>query len=62
MPGKSVEEYFGASPDRALIDRAARIVALVQGRETATRTDYAHPRLREIISLIEGAGEAKKAL
>jgi hypothetical protein len=51
----SVEDYFGAAPDRAQIDRAALIVALVQGRESATRTDYAHPRLNDIVRILEEA-------
>ena len=52
---RAVEDYFGVAPDRALLDRAALIVALVQGRESATRTDYAHPRLKDIMRLIEEA-------
>ena len=54
--GKSaVEDYFGAAPDKAQKDRAALIVALVQGRESATRTDYAHPKLAEIVRILDEA-------
>ena len=49
----SVQDYFGVSAEQPLIDRAAQIVALVQGRESATRTDYAHPRLRDIVELLK---------
>jgi hypothetical protein len=59
----AVEDYFGAAPDRAQTDRAALIVALVQGRESATRTDYAHPRLKDIVRILEEAardGGAKR--
>ena len=52
----AVEEYFGAAPDQAQTDRAALIVAMVQGRESATRTDYAHPRLKDIVRVLEEAG------
>jgi hypothetical protein len=54
---KAVEDYFGASPDKAQTDRAALIVALVQGRESATRTDYAHPRLKDIKRILDEAGK-----
>lgn len=51
----AVEDYFGATPDKAQKDRAALIVALVQGRESATRTDYAHPKLAEIVRILDEA-------
>ena len=51
----AVEDYFGAPPDKAQTDRAALIVALVQGRESATRTDYAHPKLKDIVRLLDEA-------
>ncbi len=51
----AVEDYFGAAPDKAQLDRAALIVALVQGRESATRTDYAHPKLKEIARILDEA-------
>ena len=51
----AVEDYFGASPDRAQIDRAAMIVAMVQGRDSPTRTDYAHPRLKDIVRILDEA-------
>ncbi len=56
-PKTSVEDYFGAPPDKAQTDRAALIVALVQGRESATKTDYAHPRLKEIVALLDEAAK-----
>lgn len=56
----SVEDYFGVSPDKANTDRAALIVALVQGRESATRTDYAHPRLKDIVAILKEAAQDKK--
>lgn len=51
----AVEDYFGAPANKAQTDRAALIVALVQGRESATRTDYAHPKLKEIVRLLDEA-------
>lgn len=51
----AVEDYFGAAPDQAQTDRAALIVALVQGRESATRTDYAHPRIKDIVRILDEA-------
>lgn len=60
---KAVEDYFGPPPDRVQTDRAALIVALVQGRESATRTDYAHPRLKDIVRILDEAardGTAKR--
>ncbi len=56
-PKTSVEDYFGASPDKAQTDRAALIVALVQGRDSATRTDYAHPRLKDIVAILNEAAD-----
>ena len=44
MPGE-----FDPTSRRDLIDRAAQIVALVENRESATRADYRHPRLEEIV-------------
>lgn len=51
----AVEDYFGAAPEKAQTDRAALIVALVQGRESATRTDYAHPKLKDIVRILDEA-------
>ncbi len=51
----AVEDYFGAAPDKAQLDRAALIVALVSGRESATRTDYAHPKIKEIVRVLDEA-------
>lgn len=51
---KAVEDYFGAPANQAMLDQAALIVALVAGRESATRTDYAHPRLKDIVKILEG--------
>lgn len=56
-PKTSVEDYFGAPPDKAQTDRAALIVALVQGRESATKTDYAHPRLKDIVAILNEAAK-----
>lgn len=50
-----VEDYFSAPPNKAQLDRAALIVALVQGRESATRTDYAHPKIHEIVRILDQA-------
>lgn len=55
----SVQDYFGVPPDKAQTDRAALIVALVQGRESATRTDYAHPRLADIKRILDEAAQDK---
>lgn len=57
-PKTSVEDYFAAPPDKAQTDRAALIVALVQGRESATRTDYAHPRLKDIVAILNDAAQS----
>jgi len=54
MADQSVEDYFKPPANQKLIDKAALIVALVNGRESATRTDYAHPKLKEIVKLLEG--------
>ncbi len=43
-----MQSYFEPAAGRDLLDKAALIVALVQGRESATRTDYAHPKVRDI--------------
>ncbi len=51
----TVEDYFAPPPNQAQTDRAALIVALVQGRDSATRTDYAHPRLKDIVRILEEA-------
>lgn len=56
-PKTSVDDYFSAPPDKAQTDRAALIVALVQGRESATRTDYAHPRLKDIVAILNEAAQ-----
>ena len=53
MADPAVEDYFAAPANQRLLDTAALIVALVNGRESATRTDYAHPKLREIVRLLE---------
>ena len=49
----SADDYFKPRTNQTVIDVAARIVALAQGRDVATRTDYAHPNLGEIVKLIE---------
>ena len=57
----AVEDYFSPSPNKAQLDRAALIVALVQGRQSATRTDYAHPRIQDIVKLLdEAAGGGRR--
>ena len=56
----AVEDYFGAAPDKAQLDRAALIVALVQGRESATRTDYAHPRIKDIVRILDEAASGTR--
>ncbi|MGE0628430.1 MAG: hypothetical protein AB7O43_11450 [Hyphomicrobiaceae bacterium] len=42
-------------------DLAAQVIALAANRDSATRTDYAHPRFREIVQLLQDvqAGEKK---
>ena len=60
---KAVEDYFGAGSDKAgldkaQLDRAALIVALVAGRDSASRTDYAHPKLKEIARVLDEAAAA----
>jgi hypothetical protein len=54
MPAETtVKDYFAPDARRELIDRAALIVALVEGRENATRTDYAHPKLSAIVEILK---------
>ena len=55
----TVADYFAPSPNRAQVDRAALIVALVQGRESATRTDYAHPRIQDIVRILDQAAGSR---
>lgn len=50
-----MSDYFQPSPDRAMIDRAALIVAIIAGRESATRTDYAHPKIAQIVEILKEA-------
>lgn len=50
-----MSDDFVGTPRDAMLDRAALIVALVQGRESATRTDYAHPRIKDIVALLKEA-------
>ena len=57
----TVEDYFGATPDQAQLDRAALIVALVQGRDSATRTDYGHARIKDIVRILDEAARSDGA-
>ena len=59
MADPNVEAYFGAPANQRLLEKAALIVALVNGRESATKTDFAHPRIHDIVRLLED--EAKGA-
>jgi hypothetical protein len=62
MPADTtVKDYFKPDARRELIDRAALIVALVDGRESATRTDYAHPKLSAIVEVLKSCSEAAAA-
>ena len=53
------KEYFEPTPLRADIDKAALIVALVNNRESATRTDYAHARIKDIVEILQKARDAQ---
>lgn len=57
-----MENIFEDSKRDEMLDRAALIVALVQGRESATRTDYAHPKIKDIVAILKEAADegAKK--
>lgn len=56
-----MENIFEGSKRDETLDRAALIVALVQGRESPTRTDYAHPRIKDIVAILkEAATEVAK--
>lgn len=63
MPTKdeksAVEDYFSPAPERQQLDRAALIVALVQGRDSATRTDYAHPKIKDIVRVLDEAAKGR---
>ena len=48
----NVEDYFAKPPQQRALDTAALIIALVQGREAATRTDYSHPKIEQIAKLL----------
>lgn len=50
-----MENIFEGNARDPMLDRAALIVALVQGRESATRTDYAHARIKDIIAILKEA-------
>lgn len=50
-----MENIFEGSKRDEMLDRAALIVALVQGRESATRTDYAHPKIKDIVAILKQA-------
>ena len=54
----TVKDYFKPDARRELIDRAAHIVALVEGRDAATRTDYAHPKLSAIVEVLKSCADA----
>lgn len=56
-----MEDIFKDSKRDENLDRAALIVALVQGRESATRTDYAHPRIKDIVAILKDATSGKGA-
>ena len=47
-----VQEYFKPSTLQPDVDTAALIVALASNRESPTRTDYAHPRIKEIVQIL----------
>ena len=59
------KEYFEPSPQRGLIEKAALIVALVNNRESAARADFAHPRINDILAVLQqirsgaGSGDAR---
>jgi hypothetical protein len=53
----TVKDYFKPDARRELIDRAALIVALVEGRDSATRTDYAHPKLSAIVEILKSCAD-----
>ena len=58
MPAKPTAEEF-LKPDerqKRLDEATAQVIALAQGRESPTRTDYANPRFKEIRKIIEQSG------
>ena len=45
---------LGVDPKvKELNDLVAQIIALANKRDSATRTDYAHPRFKDIVKLLE---------
>lgn len=53
------KKYFEPRAQQADIDKAALIVALVDNRESATRTDYAHARIKEIVAILQKARDER---
>lgn len=53
------KEYFEPTALRTDIDKAALIVALVNNRESATRTDYAHARIKDIVAILQKARDGQ---
>ncbi len=50
----AVTDYLQVAPEtKAMNDLAAQIIALADNRDGATRTDYAHPRFKEIVAILE---------
>ncbi len=47
-------DYLQVAPEtKAMNDLAAQIIALADNRDSATRTDYAHPRFKEIVAILK---------
>lgn len=55
------QEYFKPSAAQPDIDRAALIVALLFNRESPTRTDYAHPRIQQIVEILREARNSSRS-
>ena len=55
----AVEDYFG-EPNTYFLDSAALIVALVQNRQSATKTDYAHPQVKTIAQILKQIADGSR--
>lgn len=51
--------YFDPPANQWLIDRAALVIALADGRESASRADYRHERFKEIMAVLEEIAAGK---
>lgn len=57
MQDPAVTAYFQEPAGRKeMVDLAAAVIAMVQGRDYPTRSDYAHPKMAAVVATLERAG------